>query len=167
MLCDFKKHDSTTFELTCSPRQFSTDCDKYVLDCYALHSVYHEHMTLARPIFLYQPFWHICKNSTGKSVVDLLDARIKENRYPKNRHGSLLQIEDKKMLSKLNKLYCEKMYPEDPKTSNNQLLRCGIALACIALLVIVICASASLKNNNASGASNTESISTYVTESDT
>lgn len=39
------------------------------------------------------------KNSAGKSVADLLDARIKENRYPKNRHGSLLQIEDKKMLS--------------------------------------------------------------------
>lgn len=107
------------------------------------------------------------KNSTGKSVVDLLDARIKENRYPKNRHGSLLQIEDKKMLSKLNKLYCEKMYPEDSKPSNNQLLRYGIALSCIALLVIVICATASLKNNNASGASNTESVSTYVSESDT
>lgn len=107
------------------------------------------------------------KNANEQSVINLLEARIRENRYPKNRHGNLLQIEDKKMLSKLNKLYCEKMYPEDTNSSNNKWIRYGIALACITLLVIVICASAAIKNNNASSETGTESASTYVTESDT
>lgn len=107
------------------------------------------------------------KNSAGKSVADLLDARIKENRYPKNRHGSLLQIEDKKMLSKLNKLLYEKTYPEEKHVPSKTIVRYAIALGCIALLVIVLCASAAIKSNNASSETDTENVSTYVTESDT
>lgn len=106
------------------------------------------------------------KNSTGKSVADLLDARIKENRYPKNRHGSLLQIEDKKMLSKLNKLLYEKMYPEEKHAPSKTMLRYAIALACIALLIIVLCATSISRKQNASGENTTESTSILgVTES--
>ena len=110
------------------------------------------------------------KNSEGKSVIDLLDTRIKENRYPKNRHGSLLQIEDKKMLSKLNKMLYEKTYPEEKHAPSKNIVRYAIALACIALVIVVICATSALKRNDASGDSTTESISSDstldVTESD-
>lgn len=110
------------------------------------------------------------KNTDGENVVDLLDARIKENRYPKNRHGSLLQIEDKKMLSKLNKMHYEKTYPEEKHAPSKSIIRYAVAIACIALVIVVICASSALKKNDASGDTSTESISSDstldVTESD-
>ena len=91
------------------------------------------------------------KNANGENVVDLLDARIKENRYPKNRHGSLLQIEDKKMLSKLNKILYEKTYPDETHAPSKSIIRYAIAIACIALVIIVICTTSVLKKNDASG----------------
>lgn len=108
------------------------------------------------------------KNSEDESVIDLLDARIKENRYPKNRHGSLLQIEDKKMLSKLNKMLYEKTYPDDKQAPSKNIVRYAIALACIALVVIVICAASSIsRKSDAAGDSTTENASiSDVTESD-
>lgn len=110
------------------------------------------------------------KNTDGENVVNLLDARIKENRYPKNRHGSLLQIEDKKMLSKLNKILYEKTYPDETHTPSKSIIRYAIAIACIALVIVVICASSALKKNDVSGDTTTESISSDstldVTESD-
>lgn len=38
------------------------------------------------------------KNASGKTVIDRLEERIKENKYSKNRRGSLMQIEDKRCL---------------------------------------------------------------------
>lgn len=51
------------------------------------------------------------KNASGKTVIDRLEERIKENKYSKNRRGSLMQIEDKKMLTKLTKAFYEKTHP--------------------------------------------------------
>ena len=110
------------------------------------------------------------KNENKESVIDLLEARIKENRYPKNRHGSLLQIEDKKMLSKLNKMHYEKTYPEETHTPSKSIIRYAVAIACIALVIVIICTTSALKKNDASGDTSTESISSDstldVTESD-
>ena len=45
------------------------------------------------------------KNASGKTVIDRLEERIKENKYSKNRRGSLMQIEDKRAQKRLEEWY--------------------------------------------------------------
>lgn len=106
------------------------------------------------------------KNVSGKTVMDKLQERIAENRYPKNRHGSLMQIQDKKMLSKLNKTLYEKTHPAVKEAPSKKMIGCGIAIACVAVLAIAICvASASSKKSDNKTDTSTEGSSDSVTTS--
>lgn len=90
------------------------------------------------------------KNASGKTVIDRLEERIKENKYSKNRRGSLMQIEDKKMLTKLTKAFYEKTHPPIKEAPSKKMIGCGVAIACVAILAIAICvaSSSSKKSDN-------------------
>lgn len=90
------------------------------------------------------------KNASGKTVIDRLEERIKENKYSKNRRGSLMQIEDKKMLAKLTKALYEKTHPSIKEAPSKKMIGCGVAIACVAILAIAICvaSSSSKKSDN-------------------
>ena len=106
------------------------------------------------------------KNVSGKTVMDKLQERITENKYPKNRYGSLMQIQDKKMLSKLNKTLYEKTHPAVKGAPSKKMIGCGIAIACVAVLAIAICAaSASSKKSDNKTDTSTEGSSDSVTTS--
>lgn len=107
------------------------------------------------------------KNADGKTVMDQLQKHISENKYPKNRHGSLMQIEDKKMLSKLNKTLYEKTHPAVKEKPDKKLIYAGVATLCVVLVIIVICVSSSSKKSDSNGNTSTEDVSSSSTETDT
>lgn len=104
------------------------------------------------------------KNADGKTVMDQLQKHISENKYPKNRHGSLMQIEDKKMLSKLNKMLYEKTHPAVKEKPDKKLIYAGVATLCVVLVIIVICVSSSTKKSDSNGSTSTEDISSTETD---
>lgn len=104
------------------------------------------------------------KNAAGKTVIDKLEERIKENHYSKNRRGSLMQIEDKKMLTKLTKALYEKTHPPVKEAPSKKMIGCGIAIACVAILAIAICV-ASLPKSDGENDTATEDASGSVTDS--
>lgn len=106
------------------------------------------------------------KDVSGKTVMDKLQERITENKYPKNRHGSLMQIEDKKMLSRLNKTLYEKTHPAIKEKPDKKLIYAGVATLCVVLVIVVICVSSS-KKSNSNAATSTEDVSASSTETDT
>lgn len=106
------------------------------------------------------------KNADGKTVMDQLQKHISENKYPKNRHGSLMQIEDKKMLSKLNKTLYEKTHPAVKEKPDKKLIYAGVATLCVVLVIIVICVSSSSKKSDSNGNTSTEDVSSSSTETD-
>lgn len=100
------------------------------------------------------------KNSSNQTVIDLLQERIRQGKYPKNRHGSLIQIEDKKMLGKLNKMLDEKLYPVISRKTSKKNVYIGSAIACALVLLIIVgfaFSSGSGKNDNDT-VSSTESV---------
>lgn len=76
-----------------------------------------------------------------------MEERIKENKYSKNRRGSLMQIEDKKMLAKLTKALYEKTHPSIKEAPSKKMIGCGVAIACVAILAIAICVASSSSKN--------------------
>ena len=104
------------------------------------------------------------KNADGKTVMDQLQKHIAENKYPKNRHGSLMQIEDKKMLSKLNKMLYEKTHPAVKEKPDKKLIYAGVATLCVVLVIIVICVSSSTKKSDSNGSTSTEDVSSTETD---
>ena len=104
------------------------------------------------------------KNADGKTVMDQLQKHISENKYPKNRHGSLMQIEDKKMLSKLNKMLYEKTHPAVKEKPDKKLIYAGVATLCVVLVIIVICVSSSTKKSDSNGTTSTEDVSSTETD---
>ena len=86
------------------------------------------------------------KNASGKTVIDRLEERIKENKYSKNRRGSLMQIEDKKMLTKLTRALYEKTHPPVKEAPSKKMIGCGVAIACVAILAIAICVASASSN---------------------
>ena len=106
------------------------------------------------------------KNASGKTVIDRLEERIKENKYSKNRRGSLMQIEDKKMLAKLTKALYEKTHPPVKEASSKKMIGCGLAIACMAVLAIAVCvASSSSKKSDNQNETTTENSSASLTGS--
>lgn len=106
------------------------------------------------------------KNASGKTVIDRLEERIKENKYSKNRRGSLMQIEDKKMLTKLTKAFYEKTHPPIKEAPSKKMIGCGVAIACVAILAIAICvASSSSKKSDNKNETTTENSSASLTGS--
>lgn len=100
------------------------------------------------------------KNSSNQTVIDLLQERIRQGKYPKNRHGSLIQIEDKKMLGKLNKMLDEKLHPVISRKTSKKNVYIGSAIACALVLLIIVgfaFSSGSGKNDNDT-VSSTESV---------
>lgn len=88
-------------------------------------------------------------DTTGKTVIDYLNERIASGRYEKNRHGSLLQIEDKKMYGKLKAMKEEKEHPSSRKLSTKT-LACIIASVCVVAALILIAVIPNLKKSSAS-----------------
>ena len=100
------------------------------------------------------------KNSSNQTVIDLLQERIRQGKYPKNRHGSFIQIEDKKMLGKLNKMLDEKLHPVISRKTSQKNVYIGSAIACALVLLIIVgfaFSSGSGKNGNDT-VSSTESV---------
>lgn len=88
------------------------------------------------------------KDSTGKTVIDYLNERITSGRYEKNRHGSLLQVEDKKMYGKLKAMKEEKEHPASSKKLSTKTLACVIASVCVVAALILIAVIPNLKKSS-------------------
>lgn len=96
------------------------------------------------------------KDSSGKTVLDYLQERIEQNKYTKNRHGSLMQIEDRKMFSKLKKMLDEKEHPPVKQKADKRTVACFAAIAVIAVILIIIAVASSLGGDDADEVSLTE-----------
>ena len=81
-----------------------------------------------------------------------------------------MQIEDKKMLTKLTKAFYEKTHPPIKEAPSKKMIGCGVAIACVAILAIAICvASSSSKkavNQNETTTENSSASLTGSTEAD-
>lgn len=96
------------------------------------------------------------KNADGRTVIDQLNARVKEHSYAKNRHGNLMQLQDKKMAARLSKMLYEQTHPPVKEAPSKKVLGCGIAVACATILAIAICVASASRNAKAADESTTE-----------
>lgn len=89
-------------------------------------------------------------DASGKTVLDYLKERISGGNYEKNRHGTLLQLEDKNTYTKLKKMKEAKEHPTEKEKLSPKTLGIIIASACIVVILIALAVAPNLKKSSSS-----------------
>lgn len=77
------------------------------------------------------------KDESGKTVLDYLNERISGGKYPKNRQGSHLLIEDKKMAARLAKLLEKQNSEQAANPFSDRKVRIAVIAACVLVVAAV------------------------------
>ena len=90
------------------------------------------------------------KDHDGKNILFYLKERISSGKYPKNRHGSLLQTEDRNIYEKLKKLKSDLENPSPAKETSKKKLALIISAVCVIVLIIAIAIASEWKGKSTS-----------------
>ncbi len=90
------------------------------------------------------------KNAEGKTVIDLLEERIKTHKYGKDKKGSLQKIQEERTVKVLQKVLFEQEHPVEEKMPFKKMILIGVICVVAAAIIGTVAGYVYVQNSGSS-----------------